>query len=385
MQDLFLFGERQDALKVARSTLRMAEKYFEHNVAAEICRKLSKDYSLFNYDEEKRESYYEKAIYHVEQNNLVMRAERAFSLAQGHFTLTKSFTDEKKNALVIANRAIAKMLNEAKSPRFFMYYYFLRYSERKIHFDYKSSIQILKDAITYYGTLAFNHSGAKLIFIDRLIECYIQTGQYELAKQHVRLAKKNATSHNERNRIDEYQTLLAIHKGDYKKALHTVDNQLNKNSSRSGPDEYFLRYEILELYILLCLGKTENVNIKKIESFLDGYVRDKQSLNTLLLIAKLWYYAIMDVLHIKEIRNGCRKYLSRYILSDNGLKATEVMIKYFLNLPERVANGSLENKSRKTIELLAGMKNDPKAWYSDEEEVVPFGDIVQLVADRLVN
>ncbi len=286
---LDILGWRPAMARLAQKTYRKAIHLEMHAEALDMARILSTHFAVYKRQKSAGEKYHVLCCKSMDIYRNEVEAEWLYAQAF-HILARKSGIDKNQLALFadLADKIRDKLHPESHRTHFF--YYQVCYMKHYISGNIAGRIQVARQALDHFNSLHIRHEVILSSFTGRLIESFIDAGQFSQAEA---LCKANIRELDDSySRVFRMEQLFAIYLyqakfDDAKKLFASL-----KKPAQKYFDHYKERILLYELY-LGTFTNIRNLNIRRINYNLNRVKQDKAGLFIAHKIGNL-LYQVMD-------------------------------------------------------------------------------------------
>jgi hypothetical protein len=386
---LYLEGEYVLSERLLRRCLRAAEKGEFTNYAEQACHRLCTLYAG-----QRQQHKYSEATKKLHKLRQTMAYEYEAEELAMQVNLTMRRPVAVRQALLpkmAAHLEKAQQLNQkAKTFTTFMTLYRLRLVQAELAGDYKAIIRFTTAATQMLQQGKLNEHRFDQRF-NQFVSVYahLRGRQYTAG---LKLAEEYATNlHPTSNNwfyYYEHYILLALHAGDYDRALlllHTVQKNPSLSKQRPAAQE---RWGLLQAYVEF-MQPADKIPLRRRNQLaifaaltVPEYARDKRGYNVAILVFQLLHYLQQRSLEpVLSRLERLRKYQQRH-LRDAATLRSRLLLRLLLLLPEGEFDATALAKRGQS--LLAQLSQAPMVGEADAEiEIIPYEQVWMLVLSIL--
>lgn len=296
VKTLDLYGHRDDMVDSAIDCLKDAELYQFYEIAFDMSRLLMLHYGIYESDIHVSESYEKKARYYLKCIKKEFESEKKFRTAISLLNSNPGFDENIADS--IKNLCDGLSLENA-SHKIHYFYYYMKIAEYQARNDIHSMIDIARQSIDYFRSLAINHTHGINFFSRILVQFYqLEGSAYSLGMADT-LTRSLIESNKYQHEKEALKFTLAKIKcslNDYTGAKEIFSKINYKSLNQKKKEIFFLN----QYFIHLICNDFNTISLHRLKTNLPSAKEDKSGIGLFLLIAECLYYVLQGKQYIIE-------------------------------------------------------------------------------------
>lgn len=387
-------GARMAAISLAEKTVKKSMKFDFTDITIDLARNLRMHYGNIEGNKKKFLKYRNIVKKYTQIYQAELLAEDYYCDIAINYTVSQSKKPELLESAREYYEELREILKKHNSYRLNLHAYLLFFFRYDIENDHKKTLEVCKEAITYFE--AKPHIASKTVIFNFLIKelsCYIITKKYEegekVAKRCVELQPKGSIN---RLLALDYYVILQFHSNMFERAFElyleainefNIDNQLKASFEHWKIHGAFLHYLIAIGKIKKNIGHEESFKLNKFLNEVPSQSKDKQGVNVSIIIIQILFLLQKGKYdEIIDRTEALKTYTHRYLRRDHTFRSN-CFIKMLLCLPAASFHkAAVIRKAKKYLDLLNSVPLE-EANQSPEVEIIPYGTLWEFVLESL--
>lgn len=374
-QKMLTQGKNSEGIRLIRQAHRIAVEYNFVHLASELSSLLHHDHSYYHVDERKARFYAKQMLAYANDYIAEKKAEEIFYQAVRQLTRSKDVELAEDLVQEMESCTISSIKTQYYKTTLNLIYGF------QIN-DYEHVIKNCDQALLFFADKKGTYGSHYQIFLSRRGIAEMAIGKYHKAQESLEEANKFAPSKSYNDYVVKfYQTLNALHSGDYLKAY-----SLFKQNKRCRFEVIRRQFAIIEayLYFLAHNGQFHLEKRFRLGKYLNETFEsqsDKQGDNINILIAELLVYLVQNRGKFIDRIEAVKHYSYRH-LQGRDTRRAKAFLKILCTLPRANFHPkALERLAKKQLEYLE--THPIHLGDNFAVEIIPFGDLLQLIIGQL--